>query len=122
VDYATALAASYAFRRQVQRWWTEGWDLLLTPTLAEPPPTIAEFEPVPGDPSAQMRVAGRWVVYTPAFNMSGQPAISLPLHWNDAGLPIGVQLVAAYGREDVLVRVASQLEAAHPWAQRTPAL
>ena len=52
--------------------------------------------------------------------MSGQPAISLPLHWNDAGLPIGVQLVAAYGREDVLVRVAAQLEAAHPWADRRP--
>jgi amidase len=69
-----------------------------------------------------MRVAGRWIAYTPAFNMSGQPAISLPLHWNDTGLPIGVQLVAAYGREDVLVRVASQLEVAHPWAHRTPSL
>jgi len=67
-----------------------------------------------------MRRAGQWVVYTPAFNMSGQPAISLPLHWNDAGVPIGVQLVAAYGREDVLVRVAAQLEAAHPWADRRP--
>ena len=76
--------------------------------------------PVPGDPSAQMRRAGQWVAFTPAFNMSGQPAISLPLHWNDAGLPIGVQLVAAYGREDVLVRVAAQLEAAHPWADRRP--
>jgi amidase len=122
VDYASALAASYAFRREVQAWWTQGWDLLLTPTLAEPPPTLAEFEPVAGDPSAQMRRAGQWVVYTPAFNMSGQPAISLPLHWNESGLPIGVQLVAAYGREDVLVRVASQLEAAHPWADRTPAV
>jgi amidase len=122
VDYATALAASYAFRREVQAWWSDGWDLLLTPTVAEPPPLLTEFDPVPGDPSAQMRRAGRWVVYTPAFNMSGQPAISLPLHWNDAGLPIGVQLVAAYGREDVLVRVAAQLEAAHPWADRHPAV
>ena len=102
VDYAAALAASYAFRRQVQAWWAEGWDLLLTPTLAEPPPTIAEFEPVAGRPVGADARAGRWVAYTPAFNMSGQPAISLPLHWNDAGLPIGVQLVAAYGREDVL--------------------
>ena len=65
-----------------------------------------EFAPVPGDPAAQMRRSATWVVYTPPFNMSGQPAISLPLHWNDDGLPIGVQLVAAYGREDVLVRVA----------------
>jgi amidase len=122
VDYATALADSYAFRRNVQAWWHDGWDLLLTPTVAEPPPTIAEFEPVPGDPSAQMRRTGQWVVFTPPFNMSGQPAISLPLHWNDAGLPIGVQLVAAYGREDVLVRVAAQLETAHPWADRHPSL
>jgi amidase len=120
VDYAKALAASYAFRRQVQAWWHDGWDLLLTPTLAEPPPRLSEFDPVPGDPLAQMRRAGRWAAYTPPFNMSGQPAISLPLHWSDGGLPIGVQLVAAYGREDVLVRVAAQLEAAHPWADRRP--
>jgi amidase len=122
VDYAKALASSYAFRRRVQAWWSEGWDLLLTPTVAEPPPLIAEFEPDPDDPLAQMRRAGQWIAFTPAFNMSGQPAISLPLHWNDAGLPIGVQLVAAYGREDVLVRVAAQLEAAHPWADRRPPL
>ena len=67
-----------------------------------------------------MRRAGRFAAFTPPFNMSGQPAISLPLHWNEAGLPIGVQLVAAYGREDVLVRVAAQLEAAHPWTDRRP--
>jgi amidase len=120
VDYAKALAAAYGLRREVQAWWSDGWDLLITPTLAEPPPLLAEFDPVPGDPSAQMRRAGQWVAFTPVFNMSGQPAISLPLHWNDDGLPIGVQLVAAYGREDVLVRVASQLEAAHPWADRRP--
>jgi amidase len=122
IDHAKALASSYAFRRRVQAWWSEGWDLLLTPTVAEPPPLIAEFEPDPDDPLAQMRRAGQWIAFTPAFNMSGQPAISLPLHWNDAGLPIGVQLVAAYGREDVLVRVAAQLEAAHPWAHRRPSL
>ena len=52
--------------------------------------------------------------------MSGQPAISLPLSWNADGLPIGVQLVAAAGREDVLFRVAAQLEAAAPWAERRP--
>lgn len=122
VDYAKALAASYGFRRDVQAWWSDGWDLLVTPTVASAPPTIGEFEPVAGDPAAQMRRAGEWVVYTPAFNMSGQPAISLPLHWNAAGLPIGVQLVAAYGREDILIQVASQLEAAHPWASHTPNL
>ena len=72
---------------------------------------------------APMHRAGQFVPFTPAFNASGQPAISLPLHWTPLRtvmLPIGVQLVAAYGREDVLIRVASQLEAATPWADRRP--
>jgi amidase len=52
--------------------------------------------------------------------MSGQPAINVPVEWTDAGLPVGVQLVAGYGREDILLQVASQLETAKPWAHRTP--
>ena len=98
VDLATAQAEMYAFRRRLQQWWADGWDVLVTPTLAEPPPPLAEFEPVEGEPTAQMRRAGQWVAFTRAYNMSGQPANSLPLHWNADGLPIGVQTVAAYGR------------------------
>ncbi|MET0909029.1 MAG: amidase [Ilumatobacteraceae bacterium] len=121
VDLATAQAKCAAIRRDVQQWWTEGWDLLLTPTLGEPPPLLSEFAAVADDPSAPMRRAGRFSPFTLVYNMSGQPAISLPLHWNADGLPIGVQLVAAYGREDVLIRIASQLEQAHPWTDRHPA-
>jgi amidase len=122
VELAEAQAAVATFRRELQQWWADGWDLLLTPTLGEPPVEIGAHDPLPDDPLAGMRRAGRFVPFTPAYNMSGQPAISLPLHWTADGLPIGVQLVAAYGREDVLLRVASQLESAHPWAERHPDL
>lgn len=120
VDYAVAQEAVYAFRRALQQWWADGWDLLVTPTVAEPPPLLSEFENDPAHPTAPMRRAGRFAAFTPPFNMSGQPAISLPLHRTAEGLPIGVQLAAAYAREDVLIRVASQLESAHPWAADHP--
>jgi amidase len=108
------------FRRACQQWWADGWDVLVTPTLGEPPVPLGEHDPLPDDPMAGMKRAGRWVPFTPAYNMSGQPAISLPLHRTTSGLPVGVQLVAAYGREDVLLRVAAQLETAHPWAHLRP--
>src|SRR5690606_29585761 len=119
-DYARSLAAVAEFRRAVQQWWVDGFDLLLTPTLAEPPVRIGEHDPGPDDPMRGMRRAAEFVPFTPPFNATGQPAINVPVHWNAGGLPIGVQLVAAYGREDVLIQVASQLEVAAPWAARTP--
>src|SRR3954447_1603039 len=120
VDYALALAATVEFRRAVQQWWADGWDLLLTPTLAEPPTVLGSFANDRSAPMTPMVRATAFVPFPPPFNSSGQPAISLPLSWNDAGLPIGVQLVAAYGREDVLLRVAAQLEVAQPWAGKRP--
>ncbi len=120
VDYAMALAAAARWRRELQQWWAEGWDVLVTPTTAEPAPLLGEHANDPGDPMAPLKRAGQWIPFTTAFNVSGQPAISLPLHWTDDGRPVGVQLVAAYGREDLLFRVAAQLEAARPWAHRTP--
>ncbi len=125
LDLALAQSAVAAFRRALHAWWApppdgDGWDLLVTPTVAELPPLIGVHANDPADPMRPMRRAGEWVPFTPPFNTSGQPAISLPLHWSD-GLPVGVQLVAGYGREDVLLRVAAQLEAATPWADRHPA-
>lgn len=122
VDYAMALAANVEFRRAIQQWWHDGWDLLVTPTMAEPPARVGEFANDPDQPMAPLVRAGQIVAFTPAFNSSGQPAISLPLHWTPDGLPVGVQLVAAYGREDILIRVAAQLEAAQPWAHRRPTI
>jgi amidase len=122
VQYAEALAAVVAFRRRLQQWWADGWDLLVTPTLAAPPVPLGTIVNDPDDPMRPMALSGQWVAFTPPYNTSGQPAISLPLHWTSEGLPVGVQLVAAYGREDVLIRVAAQLESAAPWDHRRPLL
>src|SRR5207302_1319347 len=93
-----------------------------TPTTGEPATTLGEFEAPADNPAAPIMRAVPLAAFTAVFNNTGQPAISLPLHWTDAGLPVGSQLVAAYGREDILIRVAAQLEAAEPWAQRRPEL
>lgn len=119
VDFALSLAATVEFRRQAQGWWADH-DLLLTPTLGEPPVPIGTFANDPEHPMAPSMRAGQFVPFTPQWNATGQPAISLPLYWTADGLPVGVQLVAAYGREDVLLQVASQLEAAQPWGHRRP--
>ena len=90
----------------------EGFDLLVTPTTAEPGPPLGAYK--------QGYTPGRAGAFTRVFNVTGQPALSLPLGWPDDGMPRGVQFVAAYGREDILVRLGSQLEHAAPWADRRP--
>ncbi|HET9728639.1 MAG TPA: amidase family protein, partial [Acidimicrobiia bacterium] len=121
--YLAALDTAHAWTRRLTSWWlADGFDLLLTPTCAEPPPLIGDL----GDQSdGGVRAGARalpFAIFTAPFNVSGQPAMSVPLFWSDANLPVGVQLAAAPFREDVLIRVASQLEAARPWADRRPPL
>jgi amidase len=106
--------------RRVAEWWAGGFDLLVTPTLAEPPVPLGTFASPPGNPLFGLMRAGAFTPFTPPFNVTGQPAVTLPLHTTADGLPVGVQLVAAYGREDVLIRVAAQLEEARPWGDRRP--
>ena len=118
-QYLSALEWLQSWTRRLAGWWTE-YDLLLTPTIAEPPPPLGEFDSPADNPLHGLFRAASLVPFTPPFNVSGQPGISLPLHWNDEGLPIGVQLVAGFGREDMLIRVAAQLEEARPWADRRP--
>jgi amidase len=120
VAYLDALHAMNGFRRRVASWWADGHDLLLTPTLTAPPPRLGEHRPIPGQPLVAWQRTGALLRFTIPFNVTGQPAISLPLHWSAEGLPIGVQLVAAVGREDVLLRVAAQLEADGAWRGRRP--
>ncbi len=121
-DLGIALDQAHRFRRAVRAWWAEGWDLLVTPTLTAPPLPIGAIANDAADPLAPMRRAGEWVAFTPAYNTTGQPAISLPLHWTPEGLPVGVQIVANYGREDLLIAVAARLEEHSPWAHRRPPL
>jgi amidase len=122
VDYVTAVELVHACGRRLASWWQSGFDLLLTPTTAQPPPRLGELVSPPDAPLQGFLRSAPYGAYTSVFNQTGQPAVSLPLHWTADGLPVGVQLVAAYGREDLLLRVASQLEAACPWSERRPSL
>jgi amidase len=90
-------------------------DLWLTPTVTQPPRPLGTFASPPDDPLAGIFRAAEFAPFTAVFNATGQPACSVPLYRNAAGLPIGTQLAAAYGREDLLIRVAAQLEAAQPF-------
>jgi len=120
--YLAAVEGHHDYQRRVAAWWAEGFDLLVTPTITAPPPRVGEIRPDPAKPLDAFMRSGSLLPFTLPFNVTGQPAISLPLHWNDAGLPIGVQLVAATEREDLLLRIAAQLEEVAPWSQRRPAL
>jgi amidase len=109
--------------RTVRAHWGRDFDVLVTPTMAIEPPvagtTLAEAHARPDfPPSAALSMAA----FTAAYNITGQPAVSLPLHHSEDGLPIGVQFVGGPNEEGLLVRVASQLEEAAPWADRRPAL
>jgi amidase len=108
------------WRRRVVQWWSAGFDLLLTPTVWEPPATLESMTPEESKPLELKAKIDRQVFFTSPFNITGQPAVSVPLHWTPEGLPVGIQLVGAMGREDLLIRVAAQLEQARPWIERRP--
>jgi amidase len=112
--YAEAWSWLRRAARRLAEYWTR-YDLWLTPTVTEPPPLLGTFRSPDDDPLAGIFRAAEFAPFTAPFNATGQPACSLPLYRNAAGLPIGVQLVAAYGREDLLFRISAQLEAAQPF-------
>jgi len=116
--YAAAVSRLQLRARRIVSLWSR-YDLLLTPTLALPPALVG-WDTEPDDPWEQFDRAARFTPFTATFNVTGQPAMSVPLHWTDAGLPIGVQLVGPPLGDALLLRVASQLEAARPWADRRP--
>jgi amidase len=119
-QYLRDVATHQLFARVLSGFLEAEADLLLTPAVGEPPPPLGAYDDSGPDPLDALRRAGIVAAFTGLFNATGHPAISLPLHWTADGLPVGVQLVAPFGREDLLVRIAAQLERARPWADRTP--
>lgn len=124
VDGLTMIASLNELRRGtrpiVARWGTE-FDVLVTPTMAiEPPPAGAVLAEVHADPEGLSLTVLSMVAFTTPYNVSGQPAVSLPLHQTDNGIPIGVQLVGGPWREADLIGLAAQLESAAPWRDRNP--
>ena len=118
LEYAAAVDGLHAFSRRMATWWEGGFDVLVTPTLATPPPRLGYLI----DPEmARLRLI-QTMPFTAQCNATGQPAVSLPLHWSSEGLPIGIQLIARYGGEGLLLRLAAQLEEAAPWRDRRPAV
>lgn len=139
-DYVRAMRYLQKVSRQIGRFF-EDYDVLLTPVLNQPPVKIGELAPSPSE-QALLKTIGRlganWVLnalgvikqlaaqnyefipWTPVFNVTGQPAMSVPLHWNEAGLPIGMHFVGRWGNEATLFRLAGQLEKAKPWFDKAP--
>jgi amidase len=117
-DYLLAVQGLQRFSRVVAGFFTK-YDVWLTPTVAEPSPKLGSFEK-DGEPLFGLNRAIDYVPFTPIANVTGQPAMSLPLHWNEAGLPIGVHFQGRFGDEATLFQLAGQLERACPWAGRLP--
>jgi amidase len=142
VDFVRAVEHRHEHVRRLAA-FHDTYDLLLTPTTATPPPAVGSFEaPLPVRLAQRALLRARqggllrftpvvdqmitqnlgWVPYTQLANLTGRPAMSVPLHWTPGGLPIGSQLVGRLGSDGLLLRVAAQLEEARPWADRRPAL
>jgi amidase len=139
-ELSMSLNLAQLIARQIGEFFRK-YDVLLTPTLAMPPVATGALQPK-GMRAVAMKLLGSlnagglinmlsgidvsaqhvfgFMPYTPLFNVTGQPAMSLPLYWNDEGLPIGMQFVGRYGDEATLFRLASQLEKARPWSERIP--
>ncbi|MET0416450.1 MAG: amidase family protein, partial [Actinoplanes sp.] len=114
-DYVRHETWRDGFRRRMASWWSGCYDVLLSPVAPNPPPPLGVFDGPDG-----IRRSIDILCFTPQFNTTGQPAMSVPAELTEDGLPIGVQFAAAYGREETLFSLAGQIEAAFPWAGRRP--
>jgi Asp-tRNA(Asn)/Glu-tRNA(Gln) amidotransferase A subunit family amidase len=120
-DLARAIVVLHATGRRIAAWFTRH-DVILTPTLSEPPWKLGIFDMMSTDAEAYGKKVARFTAFTAPFNCSGNPAMTLPLHWNADSLPVGVQVAGRYGDEATLFRLAGQIEQARPWFGRRPAM
>jgi amidase len=119
-DYLQAIETLQRFTRTVAAFLTD-YDIFLTPTLSAPPAPIGWITSTREEPYRALERSGRTVAYAGVVaNVSGNPAMSVPMTWNVDGLPIGVHVLGRFGDEAVLIRLAAQIEAARPWADRLP--
>ena len=118
IQLATAVSLLRIQTRATLNHWA-AYDVIVTPTVNGPAPLVTDILDR-DDPARDFELQKRWAAYTAAFNMTGQPAVSVPLHWTSEGLPIGVQLVGHMFSEELLIGLAAQLEQAHPWHSRKP--
>ncbi len=118
-DFIHALQILQKISRDVARFFLD-YDVLLTPTLAEPPVLLGTFDSPPDNPLQGFERSAAFACFTPLCNMTGQPGMSLPLFWNADNLPVGTHFTGRFGDEATLFRLAAQLEEARPWADRRP--
>ncbi len=118
-EYILGVHELQRLSRDIARFFLD-FDLWLTPTLAEPPPPLGSFDPTPGNPLQGLTRSAIFMPFTPIANITGQPAMSVPLYWNADGLPVGAHFAGRFGDEATLFRLAAQLEQARPWAGRRP--
>lgn len=122
-DYLRAVEDAQRYSRKMAKWYVDdGYDALLMPTLAVPPVKIGAFVPNPDKPGQWLTDILNFVAFTYVYNLTGQPAMSMPLCTNGAGLPIGMQFAGRFGDEATLFRLAGQLEQAKPWIDRIPSV
>jgi len=123
-DYLDAVGKIHAYGREMAAFFQD-WDILLTATLAEPTAEVGRFAHAGIGYEDYRMGPGMVFDYSPfcaAFNASGQPAVSLPLHWTGDGLPLGVHLAARFGADEELIALSAEVEAVAPWATRRPLL
>jgi amidase len=118
-DYILALQTIQRLSRDIARFF-EDYEVLLTPTLAQPPVPLGAFDSPADNPLQGYQRAAEFIPFTPICNLTGQPAMSVPLFWNAENLPVGAHFIGRFGDEATLFRLAAQLETARPWADRRP--